>query len=698
MKTTTVAFIGAGNIAETHAAAVTGIPGLRLVAIVDSNAARAASFARKWGVDNVYGSVEALIGAGGFEAAHVLVPPPLHREVAQPLLDAGIAVFLEKPMAEDGGDCEALQHAASRKRAALRINHNFVHHPAHLAARRLISRNRIGPVRHVQLTFNLPLRQLQARQLGHWMFRSPRNLLLEQAVHPLSQIDDLVGPARAVNARAMPPLRLGEGQEVIRTWLVSLECERGTAQLSFSLGESYPAWFAAIIGDDGMIVADYVNNRVLHNEPGPSMDLFDGALSGWRMGLGLQLRSLENLCGAAASMLKLRPRSDSFFLSMKGSIDAFYRDLEHRAGDLVGADGRRVVELCERIAAVAEPAPPRAPAARQQGPHDILVIGGTGFIGQAVVARLAAQGRRVGVMARSVDNLPRLFCDPNVSLIGGDARDAASVARAIGEASCVVDLAHGGGGGSRAEIEASLVGSAVTVAECCLARGVRRLIFVSSIAALYLGDAAETVTGRTPPDPEFERRADYGRAKVLAERALLDLRERRALPVVILRPGVVIGSGGTEFHSGVGFYNHERHFLGWNRGLNPLPLVLADDVADAIARTIDAPQIEGHCYNLVGDVRLTARDYVAELAHAIGRPLRFHPQSVLKLYAIEWMKALVKRFAGRRDPPPSLRDLRSRGLCASIDCSDAKFDLGWRPVDDRAAFLALGFQVHARKD
>jgi predicted dehydrogenase/nucleoside-diphosphate-sugar epimerase len=697
MKTTKVAFVGAGNIAETHAAALTRIDGPRLAAIVDSNAARAASFAKKWGAANVYDSVGALVAAGGIEAAHVLVPPPLHRPVAQPLLEAGIPVFLEKPMAESGADCAALQSAAM-KHAALRINRNFIHHPAHLAARGLIAGNRIGKVRHVQLAFNLPLRQLQARQLGHWMFRSPLNLLLEQAVHPLSQIDDLVGAAGAVDARPMPPLRLGEGQEVIRTWLVSLECARGTAQLLVSLGESYPAWSATIIGDDGMIVADYVNNRVQHNELGPRMDLFDGAISGWRMGLGLQARALANLAGGAATMLKLRERSDPFYLSMKGSIEAFYRDLETSTGDLTGAGGRRMVELCERIAAGAAPRAAIAPPAPNPARYEILVIGGTGFIGQALVARLTSEGRRVGVLARNIDNLPSLYRDPAVSLVRGDARDRASVERAIGDASCVVNLAHGGGGGSRAEIEDNLVGSARIVAECCLARGVRRLIFVSSIAALYLGDPAEQITGSTPPDPEFEERADYGRAKVLAERALLNLHVARGLPVAILRPGVVIGDGGIEVHSGVGFFNHERHCLGWNRGLNPLPLVLSGDVADAIARAIDAPQLEGKCYNLVGDVRLSAREYIAELANVTGRPLRFHPQSVWKLYGIEWMKSLVKRVTGRRDPWPSLRDLKSRGLVAPFDCADAKRDLGWKPVENRAEFLALGFQVHARRD
>ncbi len=51
----------------------------------------------------------------------------------------------------------------------------------------------------------------------------------------------------------------------------------------------------------------------------------------------------------------------------------------------------------------------------------------------------------------------------------------------------------------------------------------------------------------------------------------------------------MIGEGTSPFHSGIGYYNHETHCLGWNRGLNPLPLVLVDDVADAILLALDAP-------------------------------------------------------------------------------------------------------------
>jgi nucleoside-diphosphate-sugar epimerase len=308
-----------------------------------------------------------------------------------------------------------------------------------------------------------------------------------------------------------------------------------------------------------------------------------------------------------------------------------------------------------------------------------------------VVKRLAAQGKSVGVLARGINNLPAHFFAPNVQLVRGDARKTDDVARAIGNAKTVINLAHGGGGGSRAEIEASLVGAARTVAECALAAGVQRLIFVSSIAALYLGDPSQVITGLTEPDPAPDARADYARAKVLAERAMLEMFRTRGLPVVILRPGVVIGPGTSPFHSGVGFYNHENPCMGWNDGRNALPLVLAEDVASATVNALGAAGIEGKSYNLVGDVRLTAREYIAELARVTGRPLHYHPQSVLKLYAIEMGKAAIKRATGRNDPLPSLRDLKSRGLPAKFDCSDAVRDLSWMPVSDRALFLKKGF-------
>ncbi len=203
------------------------------------------------------------------------------------------------------------------------------------------------------------------------------------------------------------------------------------------------------------------------------------------------------------------------------------------------------------------------------------------------------------------------------------------------------------------------------------------------------------MTGATPPDPEADTRADYARAKALADRMLLAMHAREHLPVTILRPGIVVGDGTSPFHSGVGFFNTEQHCIGWNAGKNPLPFVLVEDVAGAILGAIRADGIEGRCYNLAGDARPTARAYIADLALALGRPLRFHPQSATWLWGEDMGKWLIKRATGRAAPMPSRRDFLSRGMTATFDCADAKHDLNWRPTSDAKAFHDRAIAIHA---
>jgi predicted dehydrogenase/nucleoside-diphosphate-sugar epimerase len=695
-----IGLVGTGNIADAHAEALRGLPGVEITAVVDVDDERAKRFAAGRGIARIFASVDELIAAQIVDAAHVLVPPALHRPVAEKLLRAGIATLVEKPLATSVEECDALMAAASAGGAALQVNHNFIFHPAHLAAKRRLAEGSLGAVRHVIAHFNLPLRQLAARQLSHWMFDEPKNLLLEQAVHPLSQIDDLIGPARELTVLAAPPTVLAEGQSVSRCWDISLRGERATAQLHVALGESFPTWGTLVLCDDGQIAIDYVNNRVTRSTSTKWPDFVDRFLGGAIVAGQLVGQSLSNFVGHGLSLVKLRPRADPFFRSIAASISSFYETLERDPASLTGMAGRRTVETCVRIAQIAhEPAStrPRRPMEKSEVTFDVAVLGGTGFIGPHLVTRLLRDGKRVAVLARGLRNLPALYDDPRIGLFPGDITHRDDVLDVVRRARKVVNLAHGGGSSSWAEIESALVGGACTVAECCLSAGVDRLVHVSTIAALYLG-GDDPITDATPVDPLSIQRGDYARAKADAERALMALHRERGLPVCILRPGVVVGAGGIAVHSGVGFYNSERHILGWNDGDNPLPLVLATDVADAIARALEAESIVGRCYNIVGDVRLTAREYVEALAQALGRKLRYYPQSVEKLFVIECAKWGVK-LASRRPglTLPSLRDLRSRGLRAPFDCTDAKRDLGWQPVADRDRFIAEGIAVHARK-
>ncbi|MCW3476890.1 NAD-dependent epimerase/dehydratase family protein [Limobrevibacterium gyesilva] len=692
-----ICLVGAGYISRVHADALKAIPDHRITAIVDPNEAAATRLARDIGAGDVFASVEAALAADAFDRAHVLVPPDLHAPVALTLLQAGKAVLLEKPLAAGSAECRALLEAAAASGAALGVNQNFVHHPAFARLRRLLDAGTLGRPNHVSCLYNVPLRQMAARQFGHWMFREPGNILLEQAVHPLSQIVALAGAVQEVRALAGPPVEIAPGLPFTPALDVSLTCRALPAQLRFAVGQSFPFWQVTVICDDGVAVADILANRMFSYRRSRWLEALDGMVSGLATAGGIARDAARGMADYAASTLRLKGRSDPFFVSMRASIAAFHAALD--AGAVPALDGHfgaDLVTVCETIRDQVMPRPtPRPAKAEAVGPCDVAVLGGTGFIGTHVVRRFVADGLRVAVMARSLRNLPAVFDDPRATLHRGDIGDAEAVARAIGDAPVVVNLAHGGGGGSFEEVRRAMVGGAETVAKVCRDKGVRRLVHVGSIAALYLGPQPAAVTGATPPDPQEHKRGDYARAKVLCDRLLLDLHAREGLPVVILRPGLVVGEGSSPFHSGVGLYNNEQHCIGWNDGRNALPFVLVEDVAAAILQACRAEGIEGRCYNLVGDVRPDARRYVADLAQALGRPLRYHPQSTTWLWLEDFGKWVVKRATGRRVPAPARRDFLSRGMQARFDCADAVRDLGWQPVSDTELFRRRAILVHA---
>src|SRR5262249_41754477 len=148
------------------------VPDAEITAIVDRNQALADAQARRWGIAQTFPDIESLIAAGVADVAHVMVPPGAHAAVASQLLEAGLHVFLEKPMSVTVADCEALTALAAKKERVLGINQNFVYHPTYRAARRiLLDERRLGPIRSLHVTFNVPLRQLSAGQFSHWMFQ-----------------------------------------------------------------------------------------------------------------------------------------------------------------------------------------------------------------------------------------------------------------------------------------------------------------------------------------------------------------------------------------------------------------------------------------------------------------------------------------------------------------------------------------------
>ena len=325
----------------------------------------------------------------------------------------------------------------------------------------------------------------------------------------------------------------------------------------------------------------------------------------------------------------------------------------------------------------------------------VVVIGGAGFIGSRLTQFLLDEGNTVVVTSRSAGG--RASSNPRLSYQSVGVSDTAELERVIAGAAVVYDLSMAFGANWE-EHKKLVVDSAANLARACQKHGVRRLIYTSSTAALYLA-GSRTVTEESGPDSKYEVRAPYSRGKIEAELALLKLHATEKVPVVIFRPAVVLGSGGMLVHGAFGEVppGSETCILGFGSGQTPLPCVLVDDVARALLLAKDAPDIDGMTFNLAGDVRPSVVQYVQWLREATYRNFRFFPRPVWFIQAGEIARWAIKAL-GRKpnNQLGQLRDLASSPMSAQLDCSRAKKLLGWKPVSDENEFRKQALLCHVK--
>lgn len=148
-----IAVIGAGIIGRTHIDTLARVDGLDLAAIVEPGA-DGPRLAAGLGVP-CHGSVDALVGAGGIDGAIVAVPNALHLPVTRAMLEAGIPVLLEKPVAESVASAAALIDIQRRTGIPVLVGHHRRHNAKVKAAKAAIASGAIGDLAVATVTCTL---------------------------------------------------------------------------------------------------------------------------------------------------------------------------------------------------------------------------------------------------------------------------------------------------------------------------------------------------------------------------------------------------------------------------------------------------------------------------------------------------------------------------------------------------------------
>jgi predicted dehydrogenase len=184
-----IGVIGVGALGFHHARILRDVPGAELVGIHDANAARATQVASELGV-TAFPALEGLLDA--VDAATIVVPTPLHFEVAMAALERGRHLLIEKPIATSLEEADTLLMAAKRTNATIQTGHVERFNRAiraalpHVEQPRFIESDRLAP-------FN------------------PRGsdvaVVLDLMIHDIDLVHTLVGgPVQSVAATGVPVL------------------------------------------------------------------------------------------------------------------------------------------------------------------------------------------------------------------------------------------------------------------------------------------------------------------------------------------------------------------------------------------------------------------------------------------------------------------------------------------------------------
>jgi nucleoside-diphosphate-sugar epimerase len=313
------------------------------------------------------------------------------------------------------------------------------------------------------------------------------------------------------------------------------------------------------------------------------------------------------------------------------------------------------------------------------------VTGGSGFVGGALIRRLASEGWTVRALARS-DRSVQAVEDAGAEAIRGDLDDVNAMRAGMDGA----DVVHHAAAkvddfGDPADFERVTVQGTKNALEAARDAKVPRFVHVGTEAALMAGQPLVNVDENTPLRPDSA--APYPWSKAKAEQAVRDA-NRDGLETVVVRPRFVWGRGDTTLLPQIVDMTKAGRFA-WIGGGNQLTATThIDNTVEGLVLGAERGRPGGVYFVTDGDP-VVFREFVSELIRTQGvePPTRTMPLGVAKVAAAATEGAW--KLMRRRDRPPLTRfTVWVSALECTIDDARARDELGYREVKTREEGLA----------
>ncbi len=530
-----VALIGCGKMAVHHAKAIKACGAGRIVGLADPSGDRSKLDGLVPQDVPFFTSAAELLKTIKPTVAHIVTPPATHADLALLCLEHGAHIYVEKPFTVRLSEANRVLDAAQKAGRFVCAGHQLLYEAPARALSEALSL--IGKVVHVESYFSF--KTVRKSSDGRSLM-SPIEQLMDILPHPVYTLLDVL----SCQARTPP---------IVQSLVVRPEGEvhaimqagEATAVLVVTLRGRPIDSYLKVIGTNGSLRADFVRGH-LTKLAGPGTSAVGVLSNPYR-------EAMQILFGATRGFASRILNKHKGYPGLAELIEAFYTAIrEGGTPPLSPASIRETVGLCEligeRLHATKAAFEARAevelaertavlPPVDQEGKGLVLVTGGSGLLGKAVVRELRCNGWPVKSLGRRIP--PPSEREPGIEYVRADLGGEFDKEILHG-VETIVHCAAETAGGKEAH-ERNSIDATRNLLRSAAEAGIRRFIHISSLAVLKTSkEMGGPLNEQTPLDVGNLSRGPYVWGKAEAERLVMDMAPALGMTAKVIRPGPLV--------------------------------------------------------------------------------------------------------------------------------------------------------------
>jgi len=507
--------IGCGAVSElSHIPIASTSEEVQISILIDKNIWRVKELANKFGIRNISDDYRQVIGK--VDAAILAVPHHLHAPIAIDLLNNGIHMLVEKPMALTLAECNSMISAAEQSRAILAVGlvRRFLY--SHQFVKKIISANFLGKIRSFDVSegsiYNWPV-------ASAFFFKKETGggVLSDTGAHTLDSILWWLGDYDSFKY-------YDDGQGGVdancKISLVMKNGAKGTIELSRTRNLRNSA---IIYGEKAKLEVQML---------GPQVTIYPN---------GEDIKMIGNVVSKSMKVGKIQPAQNIMKEQFENWVSAIKNKEELYISGKEASKSIAFIEACHKNRKTLTTSWGGVSLRKENEEiklkgKKIFVTGGTGFIGSHLVEHLVTKyNADVHVLVRNFAKASRISRFP-VKMFQGNILDKTAIANAMKDCEYVFHCAYGNTGSPVQQREVNIKGTE-NVLEESLRQNVKRVVHMSTISVygqIKDGDLNEL-------SPRKYSKEVYGDSKLKAEKIALYYFKKFGLPVSIIQPTIVYG-------------------------------------------------------------------------------------------------------------------------------------------------------------